>query len=132
MKPTCIYGSNHFFGMIKKFCNLSDELKNILDPVLQRNVYFCHPETILLAMLLDKIIHIRELSLRRNIKCRESYDSQVSIRPFKVPNLILNAGDYVIKVCGNKIRDGVIQAKLTFQCDLPMFETKKHFISSLK
>ena len=36
MKPTCLYGSNHFFGMIKKSCYLSNELKNIVDPVLRR------------------------------------------------------------------------------------------------
>ena len=80
---------------IKKSRYLSDELNNIVDPVLQRIAYFCHPENILLAMLVDKRTHIRELGLRRIIKCRESYDNQMSIQPFKVPNLNLNAGDYV-------------------------------------
>ena len=79
MKPTCLCGSNHFFGMIKKSRYLSDELKNIVDPVLQRNGYFCHPENILLAMLVDKRLHIRELGLIRIIKCRESYDNHMSI-----------------------------------------------------
>ena len=59
MKPTCMYGSNHFFGMIKKSRYLSDELKNILNPVLQRNAYFCHLKNILLSILVDKRMHIR-------------------------------------------------------------------------
>ena len=79
MKPTYLYGPNHFFGMIKKSCYLSDKLKNIVDPVLQRNAYFCYLQNILLAMLVDKRMHIRELGLRRIIKCRESYDNQMSI-----------------------------------------------------
>ena len=95
MKPTCMYGSNHLFEIIKKVCYLSKEHKNIVDPVLQRNAYFCHPENILLAMLVDKRMHIRELGLRQIIKCRESYDNQMSFRPFKVLNLNLNARDYV-------------------------------------
>ena len=67
MKPTCMYGSNHFFGVIKKSRYLSDELKNIVDPVLQRNTYFYHPENILLDMLVDKRMHIKELGLRQII-----------------------------------------------------------------
>ena len=35
-------------------------------------------------------------------------------------------------VCSNEARDEVIRAKLTSQCDLPRFETKKQFINSLK
>ena len=72
MKTTCLHGSNYFFGIIIKSRYLFDELKNIVDPVLQRNAYFCHPEDILKAMLVDKRMHIRELGLRRIIKCRES------------------------------------------------------------
>ena len=42
MKPTCMLGSDHFFGMIKKSHYLFDELKNIVDPVLQRKAGFYH------------------------------------------------------------------------------------------
>ena len=81
--------------MIKKSRYLSDEFKNIVDPVFQKNTYFYHPENILLPMLVGKRTHIREYGLRRIFKCRESNDYQMSIRPFKVPIPNLNAGDYV-------------------------------------
>lgn len=40
---------------------LSTELKAIIDPVIQRNSYFAHPENLFLAMLTDPQKHIREL-----------------------------------------------------------------------
>ena len=91
--------------MIKKSRYLSDEFKNIVDPVLQRSAYFYHPENILLAMLVGKRTHIREFGLRRIFRCRESNDNQMSIRPFKVPILYLNAGDYVNMIHWQNVKD---------------------------
>lgn len=48
---SCGNGTTHLFGMIQKSRYLPIEFKKIIDPVIQRNGYFGHPENILLAML---------------------------------------------------------------------------------
>ena len=39
--------------------------KEIVDPVIQRNSLFDHPENILIAIITDDTEHVRELELRR-------------------------------------------------------------------
>ena len=39
--------------MIKNLRYQMDELKAIVDPVIQRNSYFAHPENLLLSMMTD-------------------------------------------------------------------------------
>ena len=48
--------------------NLSTGLKEIVDPVIQRNSLFAHPQNILIAMITDDADHVRELELRRILK----------------------------------------------------------------
>ncbi|ESO05609.1 hypothetical protein HELRODRAFT_171263 [Helobdella robusta] len=94
LKPTNKTGSNHFLGIIKKCRYLPEELKNLLNPVLQRNAYFAHPENILLSMLADEQKHIRELALRRILKCRANDATLNTVRVFKVPKLNFDAINY--------------------------------------
>ena len=47
---------------------LSSGLKEIVDPVIQTNFLFAHPQNILLAMITDDTKHVRELELRRILK----------------------------------------------------------------
>ncbi|ESO12755.1 hypothetical protein HELRODRAFT_159338 [Helobdella robusta] len=94
VSSVCDEGSNHFFGIIKKCRYLPEELKNLLNPVLQRNAYFAHPENILLSMLADEQKHIRELALRRILKCRANDATLNTVRVFKVPKLNFDAINY--------------------------------------
>ena len=55
---------------ILKTRDLSDTLKAVVDPVIERNAYFAHPENILLCMLGDERKFIRELAMRRILKAR--------------------------------------------------------------
>lgn len=66
----------------------------MIDPVIQRNGFFAHPENILLAMLSDELKHIQELAVRRILKAREQQESQ-NIRDFSVPKLNFKALDYI-------------------------------------
>lgn len=91
---SCKYGAKHLFHMIKSSRYLPSEIKKIVDPVIQRNSYFGHPENVLLAMLADDRKHIRELSLRRILKCR-SQNRDESVREFKVPPINFDAQEYV-------------------------------------
>ena len=79
----------------------------VIDPVIQRNAYFGHPENILLAMLTDERKHIRELGLRRILKARtivklpkrttkkRKSTKTTAIREFAIPKLNFEATDYV-------------------------------------
>jgi hypothetical protein len=107
MKPSCTQGTRHLFETVCLSRYLPEELKLVIDPVIQRNAYFGHPENILLAMLTDERKHIRELGLRRILKARarkkfpsrsnkkrKSTETKV-IREFVIPKLNFQATDYV-------------------------------------
>lgn len=91
-KHSCKDGAKHLFSIIKLSRYLTDELKAIIDPVIQRNGYFGHPENILLSMITDERREIRELGIRRIIKARKV---QKGIRVFDVPPLNFSASDYI-------------------------------------
>ncbi|KAF2891627.1 hypothetical protein ILUMI_14546, partial [Ignelater luminosus] len=50
MQLSCRYGSQHFLGIMKRSQFLPEDLKVVIDAVLQRNGYFGHFVHILLAI----------------------------------------------------------------------------------
>ena len=54
LKPLCTFGASHLFNLISYSRYLSNDLKNIIDPNIQRNGYFAAPENFLLSMLCDE------------------------------------------------------------------------------
>jgi hypothetical protein len=58
IKPLCVYGAKHLFSTVKLSRYLQDDLKSVIDPVIQRNGFFA--ENILIAMLADERKHIME------------------------------------------------------------------------
>jgi len=92
MQSSCKDGARHLWRTIKLSRYLSDELKAVIDPVIQRNAYFCHPANLLLAMLTDDRKEIRKLGMRRILKARKTVLS--GIRKFVVPKLKFDASDY--------------------------------------
>lgn len=72
------------------------DLKNVVDKVIQTNGYFAHSENILIAMLCDKRLHVRELGLKQIKEARSSNSSSSkNVRKFKVPVINFDAEDYV-------------------------------------
>jgi len=69
---------------IKNLRYQPDELKAIVEPVIQRNSYFAHPENLLLSMMTDDRPHIHELALRRILKARDQ-PKRKGVRQFTVP-----------------------------------------------
>jgi len=59
MKPSCTQGARHLFDTVCMSRYLPEELKVVVDPVIQRNAYFGHTENILLAMLTDEHSTVR-------------------------------------------------------------------------
>ncbi|CAG9818134.1 unnamed protein product [Phaedon cochleariae] len=72
LKPDMKYGSLHLFNLIQRSRYLPSNSRQIVDRIIQVNGYLAHPENILLCMLGDERLHIRELGLRRILKCRTS------------------------------------------------------------
>jgi hypothetical protein len=93
MNSSCKDGAINLWHMISASRYLSDDLKSVIDPVIERNGYFGHPENVLLSMITDDRKEIRELGVRRILKAR---NRQVvnGVRQFTVPKLNLNADDY--------------------------------------
>jgi len=83
------------FMTIKNMRYQTDELKAIVDLVIQRNSDFAHPENLLLSMMTDDRPHIRELTLRRILKARDQ-PIRKGVRQFTVPPINFDCTDYGI------------------------------------
>ena len=70
----CSEGARHVWKMVQHLLSkyLQPELRTVVDAVIRRNAYFCHPENLLLAMLRDERSHIRELACRRILAARRA------------------------------------------------------------
>jgi hypothetical protein len=93
MSPSCKDGASHLWKTVYLSRYLTAELKEIIDPVIQRNGYFGHPENLLLALVTDDRRHIRELGLRRILKARQQQSR--AIRQFQIPKLNFEATSYI-------------------------------------
>jgi hypothetical protein len=93
-RPLCTSGALHVWKLISYTRYLPDDLKHIVDTVIQRNAYFCHPENLLLAMMADERPHIRKLAFKRVCAARLQRSADNAVRVFKVPKLIFSATDY--------------------------------------
>ena len=94
MHSSCKDGARHVYKMIMRSRYMSDSLKKIIDPVIERNSYFAHPENILIAMITDERRHMHQLGLRRILKARLNPGSGKSTREFRVPCLNFDCADY--------------------------------------
>ena len=91
--PSCENGARHLFQTILRSRYLPENIRSVLDIVIQQNGYFGHVENLLLSMIMDERPRICKLSLCRILKARRH--KCTSIRTFKVPNLNLSANDYI-------------------------------------
>ena len=92
MNSSCKNGAKHLFRTIELSRYLSKELRNIIDPAIQRNGYYGHPENLLLAMISDERLDVREFGLRRILKARS--EKQAVLCQFSVPKLKFDAREY--------------------------------------
>ena len=94
-KPSCKDGSKYLLMPMNRSRYLPDRLKTVVDPAIQRNGCFGHPENTLLTMLTDERPTIRELGLHRIMRARASKTSLRGVRCFKVPKLNFDATEYI-------------------------------------
>lgn len=83
---------------------MPDNLKQVVDPVIERNAFFAHNENLLFAMIFDKRTHIRELGLRRVLKGRERVSKGKTVRNFVPPKLNFNATEYTELIDWNSVK----------------------------
>ena len=93
LNPYCTDGPRNLWKTINVSRYLKDELKTVVDPIIQRNGYFGHPETIILSMITDDRQPIREFGLRRILRARK--EKKEGIRYYKIPPLNFKANSYI-------------------------------------
>ncbi|GBM03078.1 Protein lev-9 [Araneus ventricosus] len=101
LKPSCTNGSKHLEAYFSYSRYLTTDLKEIIDPEIQRNGCFAAAENILLSMLCDEHKHTRELGLWRLLKART--ENRDSIRKFAIPKVNFDAKDYIDFITWNNI-----------------------------
>ena len=92
--PSCVEGGRHLWKLLSASRCMELKYRKIIDPVLQRNAWFAHPENLLLSMIFDDNPDMRTFGWRRNLKARTS-SSPNAIREFTVPEINVNAANYV-------------------------------------
>lgn len=90
--PSCENGAKHVWQTIQLTRYIRDDLRAIIDPVIQRNAFFAHSENMLISMISDPRLYIRELAMRRILNAKKRKDPG-EIRPFIIPQLNLDADD---------------------------------------
>ncbi|KAK4873982.1 hypothetical protein RN001_013342 [Aquatica leii] len=146
-QPTCNYGAKHLLKFIRLSRYLEKGLRDIVDPVIQRNGFFGHHENIILSMISDERKHRQKLGLRRILKAK-------SVLPRKTKNDFINnpksshrinfekypchtqCAERCVKlvteasaaVCGPDSRDGFIRVRADSRKNMPCFNTKSEFV----
>ena len=69
-------------------------MRDIVAPVVQRNVCWAHSEAILLAMLADQYAEIRHRVIDKIRECRSEADDD--LRLYHIPNINFHATDYIL------------------------------------
>lgn len=85
MAPNCLSGAKIIFETIKHSEFLPENIRAVVYKSIQRNAYFAHCENIILAMLGDERIHIREEAVKRILTVRKA--TVTGLRKFTIPQL---------------------------------------------
>ena len=121
---SCKDGVRHVYSTILKSRYLTDDLKKlkkVVDPVIQGNAFFSHPENLLLAMLTDErqAIGLRDgefNAMRRIIKTRrldtETEFARYPCHTQTVERHIKLVTEASVYVGCSESRDGFIRARL--------------------
>lgn len=87
-------GAKNLWQMINWSRYLPENLRQVVDPVIQRNGYYGHPENILIAMIADERAEVRRQAWKKIADIRKSHPTSDPVRTFQVPPLNFNATDY--------------------------------------
>lgn len=111
-------GAPNLWKLISWSRYLPQALKDIVDPVIQRNGYFGHPENILLAMITDEREEVRIDAWEKIAEARKTKPKETRI--FTIPKLNFEAEDYTSLVQWNKV--AVTEPPVLSDLDLEDFQ----------
>ena len=80
----------YLWQLIHRSMDLRQRLLDVVNPVMQRNTYYAHPENLLLRMVIDDI---RMLAAKQVEVARATRSAQ-PVRVFKVPKVDFPYKDY--------------------------------------
>ena len=89
---TCSSGAKNVMRSLELLRQLPLQLQNFIQPVIQRNAFWCHPEVVLLGMAADQDPHVRERAVQVIMECRQKPREQV--RPYVLPKVNFSAGNF--------------------------------------
>lgn len=93
---SCTDGSRLLWEIIRDTRYLLKRYRDIIDPVIENNAYFAHPENMLLSMLADENSEVRQIAVNKILNARSSAQGQDTVpRIFRVPSVNFNATTYV-------------------------------------
>ena len=72
MRPSVKFGAVHVFKLAQKTRQLPDRVRKIIDPVIQKNPHFCHPENIFISKVRDERVHLRQLIFSKIAKSKKT------------------------------------------------------------
>ena len=89
---TCSSGAKNVMRSLELLRELSPQLQRIIQPVIQRNAFWCHPEAVLLGMTADQDPQVRDRAVQVILQSRQQPRDQV--RPFSLPNVNFSASNF--------------------------------------
>ncbi|XP_073811852.1 uncharacterized protein [Musca autumnalis] len=92
---SAVYGSALLGKFIQWTQYLPDNLRNIVNPVIQNNSYFAHSENVLLSMLFDNRKEIRNFALQKILYIRDNLCDISELREYVKPIINFDCTDYV-------------------------------------
>lgn len=107
----CYMGAQHVFLTVKLSRCLEEEVRRVIDPVIQRNAYFAHCENLLLCMMTDEDVEVRIKALNTILECRKS--PKEDLREFELPSINFAATSYPELIEWNNITEPPVIAHLT-------------------
>ena len=90
-----IYGSPLLAKFIRFTQNLTPEVRKIINPEIQNNSYFAHPENVLLSMLYDERKSVRDQAIQTILYYRDNLHDETRLRPYKKIEINFYCFDYV-------------------------------------
>ena len=89
---TCSNGAKNVMRSLELLRDLPPQLQRFIQPVIQRNAFWCHPEAVLLGMTADQDPQVRDRAVQLIMQCRQQPREQV--RPFLLPKVNFSASNF--------------------------------------
>jgi hypothetical protein len=108
INPSCGEGAKHLFRMISRTREFSVEVRQVIEPVIERNAYFAHMENLILSLLTDEDLNVRRNAKEKIMVARAKERDAIktlppNIRTFNVPKLNFNARQYNDLICPQEL-----------------------------